>query len=40
MENYSLTLGAHLLSWVFPLVLTIFVVGESLLDSRSKERKQ
>lgn len=40
MEDYSLTLGAHLLLWVFPLVLTIFVVVESLMDARSEEREQ
>jgi hypothetical protein len=34
MEQYSLTLGAHLLLWGFPLSLVILVVAESLLDSR------
>ena len=32
MEEYSLTLGAHLLLWAFPLVLVILVVAEDLHD--------
>jgi hypothetical protein len=32
MEEYSLTLGAHLLLWVFPLVLVVGVIVEDLLD--------
>ena len=32
MQEHSLTLGAHLLLWGFPLALTIFVVAETLLD--------
>jgi len=36
MEDYSLTLGAHLLLWAFPLLLVVFVVVENLLDSRSR----
>ena len=36
MEEHSLTLGAHLLLWVFPLALTIFVIVENLLDSRER----
>jgi hypothetical protein len=36
MEDYSLTLGAHLLLWVFPLLLVVFVIVENLLDSRSR----
>jgi cytochrome c-type biogenesis protein CcmH/NrfF len=34
MEEYSLTLGAHLLLWVFPLVLVVIVLLEDLLDKR------
>lgn len=32
MEEYSLTLGAHLLLWVFPLVLVVLVIAEDLHD--------
>ena len=32
MEKYSLTFGAHLLLWVFPLVLVILVIAEDLHD--------
>jgi hypothetical protein len=37
MEEYSLTLGAHLLLWVFPLALAIVVIVENLLDARNRE---
>ena len=37
MEDYSLTLGAHLLLWVFPMLLVAVVVVENLLASRSRE---
>ena len=37
MEEYSMTLGAHLLLWAFPLALVVFVVAESLLDARKGE---
>jgi len=40
MEEHSLTLGAHLLLWVFPLALVILVVAESLLDGRKRETDQ
>jgi len=30
MEQFNLSLGAHLLLWVFPLVLVIFVCFENL----------
>jgi hypothetical protein len=36
MEDYSLTLGANLLLWVFPLLLVVFVIVENLLDPRSR----
>jgi hypothetical protein len=32
MEEYSLTLGAHLLLWAFPLVLVVLVIVEDLHD--------
>ena len=32
MEDYSLTLGAHLLLWAFPLVLVVLVIVEDLHD--------
>ena len=32
MEEHSLTLGAHLLLWVFPLVLVVLVIAEDLHD--------
>lgn len=34
MEHHSLSLGGNLLLWVFPLVLTILVVADSLRDWR------
>ena len=34
MEQYSLTLGAHLLLWVFPLTLVVIVLVEDFLDRR------
>lgn len=37
MEDYSLTLGAHLLLWVFPLLLVVAVIVESLLDARARD---
>jgi hypothetical protein len=37
MENFTLSLGAHLLLWVFPLVLVIFVVVENVLDGPARE---
>jgi hypothetical protein len=32
MDEYSLTLGAHLLLWAFPLLLVVLVVAESVHD--------
>ena len=32
MEEHSLTLGAHLLLWAFPLVLVTLVILEDLHD--------
>jgi len=40
MEEHSLTLGAHLLLWGFPLALIIFVVAENLLDARNGETER
>jgi len=37
MEEYSLTVGAHLLLWAFPLTLVILVVVEDILDRRDRE---
>ena len=37
MSDHSLTLGAHLLLWVFPLVLFVVVVVENLLDATDRE---
>jgi hypothetical protein len=34
MDQAHLSFGGHLLLWVFPLVLTIFVVGDSIRDWR------
>jgi hypothetical protein len=34
MDDYSLTLGAHLLLWVFPMLLAAVVIVENLLDPR------
>ena len=34
MEHHSLSLGGHLLLWVFPLVLAGLVVADTLLDWR------
>ena len=40
MEEYSLTFGAHLLLWGFPLVLTILVIVENALDARKAEDRR
>ena len=32
MDEYSLTFGAHLLLWVFPVVLAVSVIAEDLFD--------
>ena len=37
MEGHALTLGAHLLLWVFPLVLAVLVIVENLLDKHTRE---
>lgn len=37
MAQYHLTLGANLLLWVFPLLLTIGVVILAVADRRDKE---
>jgi len=39
-DEYTLTLGAHLLLWGFPLVLVLVVVAETLLDTWWREPKQ
>ncbi len=40
MHEHSLTLGAHLLLWVFPLVLVILVVAESVHGAVSRGDRQ
>jgi cytochrome c-type biogenesis protein CcmH/NrfF len=40
MEEHSLTFGAHLLLWVFPLVLVILVIVEDLLDRFKPESER
>jgi len=40
MEDSSLTFGAHLLLWVFPLALVVLVVVEDLLDRFKPESEQ
>ncbi len=37
MQDHSLTLGAHLLLWIFPVVLVVLVIVENLLDARRQE---
>jgi hypothetical protein len=32
MEDHSLTFGAHMLLWVFPLVLAVLVIAEDIHD--------
>jgi hypothetical protein len=38
MESFSLSLGAHLLLWVFPVTLVVLVFVENALDGRAKDR--
>lgn len=40
MEEFSLTLGAHLLLWAFPLVLVVVVIVEDLHDRLKQGPKQ
>lgn len=40
MQGHSLTLGAHLLLWVFPAVLVVVVIAEAVLDTRTRETKR
>jgi cytochrome c-type biogenesis protein CcmH/NrfF len=35
MQQYSLTIGAHLLLWVFPVALVVLVILENYLDARN-----
>ena len=37
MNEHSLTLGAHLLLWVFPLALVVLVVVEDRLDALKRK---
>jgi len=36
--SYHLSLGAHLLLWVFPLTLTLAVAVEALVELRRERR--
>jgi hypothetical protein len=40
MEHFNLSLGAHLLLWVFPLVLVLFVAVENILDGPTREPRR
>jgi hypothetical protein len=40
MEQFNLSLGAHLLLWVFPLALVILVFVENFLDGPEREPHQ
>jgi hypothetical protein len=40
MEHFNLSLGAHLLLWVFPSALVIFVVIENMLDGPAREPRR
>jgi cytochrome c-type biogenesis protein CcmH/NrfF len=40
MQEHSLTVGAHLLLWAFPLALVVLVIVEDLLDRRKQEPGQ
>ncbi len=40
MEEHTLTLGAHLLLWVFPVTLVALVLLENHLDGRKGESGQ
>ena len=40
MEEYSLTLEAHLLLWAFPLVLVVLVILEDLFDRLKPESER
>ena len=39
-DEYTLSLGANLLLWGFPLALVILVVAETLLDTWWREPKK
>ncbi len=36
----QLSTGAHLLLWVFPLALTLFVIARAIIESKSGEGHQ
>jgi hypothetical protein len=40
MEHFNLSLGAHLLLWVFPVVLVLFVCIENFFDTAAREPRQ
>jgi hypothetical protein len=37
MDDFSLTIGAHLLLWVFPLALTVLVIAEAVHDALTRK---
>lgn len=37
MDGFSLTFGAHLLLWVFPALLVVLVVAESVHDALTRK---
>ena len=39
MEQFNLSLGAHLLLWVFPVLLTIAVFVENHFDGPTRGRE-
>jgi hypothetical protein len=40
MDQFNLSLGAHLLLWVFPLVLVILVFVENHFDGPARETRR
>ncbi len=40
MEHFNLSLGAHLLLWVFPLALVILVFVENHFDGAEREPRR
>jgi len=40
MDQFKLSLGAHLLLWVFPLALVILVFVENTLDAQGSEPRR
>lgn len=40
MDQFKLSLGAHLLLWVFPLALVILVFVENTFDGQASEPRR